>query len=120
MSNANDELKKNNYNQLCLWAGITVGENAQLFEDYVRDEFGFRVKYETEVITKPDIEDGELVDGTGGRIDLLFYIHDGDISKFAFQRFKIGHIRWWEDVVSYNDGSHLYTKNILKKYEVKW
>jgi hypothetical protein len=29
-------------------------------------------------------------------------------------------IRWWEDVVSYNDNSHLYSKEILDKYSVKW
>ena len=109
----------NKYNQLCLWSGTDVGEDqVQSFEDHFK-ELGFRVKYEIEVITKPDIKNGEVVDDTGGRNDLLFYIHEDDIDKFAVPRLNMG-IRWWEDVVSYNDNSHLYTKKILNKYKVKW
>ena len=109
----------NKYNQLCLWSGTVVGEDqVQSFEDHFK-ELGFRVKYEIEVTTKPDIENGEVVDDTGGRNDLLFYIHDDDIGIFAVPRLNMG-IRWWEDVVSYNDNSHLYTRKILNKYKVKW
>ena len=113
--------KKNKFNQLCVWAGVTVGkENIKDFEDHFKVNFNFRVKYAEEVKTKPDIKDGKVVDGTGGRNDIFFYIHNDDINKFAVQRFRLGHIRWWEDVVSYNDNSHLYTQKILDKYKVNW
>ena len=107
------------YNQLCVWPGVVVGEDQiKDFEDHFKD-LGFRVKYSEEVKTKPDVEDGKVVDDTGGRNDLLFYIHDDDIGKFAVPRLGMG-IRWWEDVVNYNDNSHLYTEKILDKYKVKW
>ena len=107
------------YNQLCVWPGVVVGEDQiKDFEDHFKD-LGFRVKYSEEVKTKPDAIHGEPVEGTGGRNDLLFYIHEDDIGKFAVPRLSMG-IRWWEDVVSYNDGSHLYTEKILNKYKVKW
>ena len=107
------------YNQLCIWPGTVVGEDQiKDFEDHFK-EMGFRVKYETEVETKPDVEDGEVVDDTGGRNDLFFYIHNDDVGKFAVPRLGMG-IKWWEDVVSYNDNSHLYTKEILNKYAVEW
>ena len=107
------------YNQLCVWPGTVVGEDRiKDFEDHFKNQ-GWRVIYETEVKTKPDIEDGKVVDDTGGRNDLLFYIHDDDIGKFAVPRLGMG-IKWWEDTVSYNDNSHLYTEEILNKYKIKW
>ena len=107
------------YNQLCVWPGVVVGEDQiKDFEDHFKNQ-GWRVKYSEEVKTKPDVKDGKVVDDTGGRNDLLFYIHDDDIGKFAVPRLSMG-IRWWEDVVNYNDNSHLYTEKILNKYKVKW
>ena len=107
------------YKQLCVWPGTVVGESKiKEFEGHFKD-LGFRIKYAEEVKTKPDVEDGKVVDDSGGRNDLLFYIHDDDIGKFAVPRLSMG-IRWWEDVVNYNDNSHLYTKKILDKYKIKW
>ena len=107
------------YKQLCVWPGTVVGESkVKEFEGHFKD-LGFRIKYAEEVKTKPDVENGKVVDDTGGRNDLLFYIHDDDIGKFAVPRLSMG-IRWWEDVVNYNDNSHLYTKKILDKYKIKW
>jgi hypothetical protein len=107
------------YNQLCVWPGTVVGEDQiKKFEDHFKNQ-GWRVKYMEEVETKPDVENGKVVDDTGGRNDLLFYIHDDDIGKFAVPRLSMG-IRWWEDVVSYNDNSHLYTDKILNKYKIEW
>jgi hypothetical protein len=68
-----------------------------------------------EVITNGSEERNE----EGGRCDILFYIHDEDIRKFALPRLSLG-IRWWEDVVKYNDGAYLYSEEILKKYPVTW
>ena len=107
------------YKQLCVWPGTVVGEDqVKDFEDHFKNQ-GWRVKYMEEVKTKPDVENGKVMDDTGGRNDLLFYIHDDDIGKFAVPRLGMG-IRWWEDVVNYNDNSHLYTEKILDKYKIKW
>ena len=92
------------YNQLCVWPATIVGEeDKKEFIDFMKDTFDVRVKYYTEVLTNPDIdEDGNEVEDTGGRNDLLFHVHDDDISKFAVNRLTYG-IRWWEDVIKYND-----------------
>jgi hypothetical protein len=84
------------------------------------DNFGTRIKYETEVRTLPDVDDyGVVIPETGGRNDVFFYAHADDIEKFAVPRLKAG-IRWWEDVVGYNDNSHIYPKDILDKYKLTW
>ena len=45
--------------------------------------------------------------------------HSVDIADFAMKRFAIG-IRWWEDVVKYNDNSHLYTSEFLAANPTTW
>lgn len=109
------------FNQLCVWQGTELGESTlQDLIDFFKDEMGTRIKFEQEVLTNPDLDDeGEIIRDTGGRNDLLFYVHDEDVAKFAIPRLQMG-IRWWEDVVSYNDNSHLYSKEILEKYPVTW
>jgi hypothetical protein len=78
------------------------------------------VKYHTEVKTKPDIdENGEIVPGTGRRNDLFFYVHSDDISGFAVKRLQIG-IRWWEDMIVYNDNAHLYSEEFIKEHPPTW
>ena len=111
---------KNKFNQLCVWHGTILGNSSvDDFEAFFKNK-GFRVKFAEEVVTIPDKDDcGNDVPGTGGRHDLLFYIHDDDIQKFALPRFNYG-IRWWEDVVKYNDNSDWYSEEILNKYPVKW
>jgi hypothetical protein len=112
---------KKNFTQLCVWPGTVVGkENIQEFEKYFKDEFDVNIKYETEVKTLPDVENGKAVPDTGGRNDLFFYIHSDDINKFAIQRLSMG-IRWWEDVMSYyNKSSHLYSNEFIEKYPKTW
>ena len=79
-----------------------------------------RVKYKTEVLTNPDLdENGNEVPETGGRNDLFFYIHDDDIGKFAVPRLSMC-IRWYEDVVSYNDGAYLYPESFLEENPITW
>lgn len=107
---------ENKFNQLCVWPGTVLGDNTiENFEQFFKDEFDARVKYAEEVITNGSIERNE----EGGRNDLLFFIHDEDVSKFAVKRLAYG-IRWWEDVVSYNDGAYLYKQEVLDKYPVMW
>lgn len=109
------------FNQLCVWPGAIVGPGKEKeFEELILKEFGTRVKYETEVKTNPDLdENGNAIPSTGGRNDLLFFVHDEDIMKFAVPRLQVG-IRWWEDVVEYNKQSYLYSKEILDKYPIRW
>lgn len=109
------------FNQLCVWPATTLGSNTpQDLVDFFQDEFNTRIQFEQEVITNPDLdENGNEVEDTGGRCDLFFYVHDDDIASFALPRLQMG-IRWWEDVISYNDNSHLYSKEILDKYPVTW
>jgi hypothetical protein len=103
------------FNQLCVWQNVTIGEgSADDFASFMNTTFGARVKYMEEVLTLPT----PGVEGTGGRSDLFFYIHDDDITKFAVPRLQYG-IRWWEDVLG-NGGGVLYTQDILDKYPKTW
>lgn len=99
----------NKFRQLCVWQSTILDDaTPQKFEADMSDLFGgVRFKFAEEVIEK------------GGRHDLLFYVHDDDIDRFAIPRLQYG-IRWWEDVVKYNDGSYLYTDEVLNRYPVLW
>ena len=104
-----------NFSQVCVWEGTVVGANeVGSFENWVQLEFGVRAKYSEEVLTLPT--PGE--EGTGGRNDLFFRIHDEDIQKFAVPRISIG-VRWWEDVLG-NGNGELYPQAILEKYPKTW
>lgn len=115
------KISMNQFKQLCVWPGIVLGEiTPQDFEQYFFDGLGVRVKYHTEVKTLPDLDEhDEPVPDTGDRNDLFFYIHDEDVVKFAVPRLAMG-IRWWEDVVKYNDNKHLYTEEFLRDNPVTW
>tara|TARA_R100001163_G_C5047030_1_gene184240 strand:+ start:350 stop:703 length:354 start_codon:yes stop_codon:yes gene_type:complete len=110
------------FNQLCVWQGITLSEDQ--YEDFVEffaNELDTRIKLAEVVLTNPDLDEGEPVPETGGRSDILFYVHDEDVTGFALKRLQLdGGVRWWEDVVSYNDNSHLYDQEVLDRYAVKW
>ena len=109
------------FNQLCVWSGTIVGEERiQEFEKYFLDEFGTKVKYLTEIETNPDLDGaGEVVPDTGGRNDLFFYLHDDNVNTFAVQRLQMG-IRWWEDVIKYNDSSYLYPTEFIEAHPPTW
>lgn len=102
-----------NFNQLCVMQGTTLGSfTIEGFEDFFKKQ-GFRIKFAEETQTTVRLENNEL------RKDLLFYIHDNDITKFATWRFRYG-IRWWEDVIHYNNNADEYTQTTLEKYPVTW
>ena len=65
------------YNQLCVWPATVVGkDDVKDLEDFFKKEMDVRVKYKTEVLTNPDLdENGNEVPDTGGRNDLFFYVH---------------------------------------------
>ena len=110
-----------NHNQLCVWPGTLLGDSTPAdLELFFLTEMGVRVKFVDQVMTLPDLDqEGNPVPGTGGRSDLFFTIHDEDLSRFAIPRLSMG-IRWWEDVVGYNDNKHLYTKEFLKAHPLRW
>lgn len=110
-----------NYTQLCVWPGTVLGESTpQDLENFFLNEMKTRVKYHTEVQTLPDLdEDGNPDPETGGRNDLFFYVHADDVATFAVPRLQMG-IRWWEDVVGYNDNRHLYTEEFLNAHPLTW
>lgn len=109
------------FNQLCVWQGVLLdGFTHEEFENFMLERFGVRIKFETEIKTNPDLcADGEPIPLTGGRNDVFFFVHDEDILRFAVPRLQAG-IRWWEDVVRYNDNSHLYPLEVLNKYPITW
>jgi len=114
-------MENNNFTQLCVWQGVVLdGFTIQEFEQWMLETFGTRIKYEREVKTLPDLDyNGRPVPDTGGRNDVFFFAHADDIPKFAVPRLQAG-IRWWEDVVGYNDNSHLYPQEVLNKYPLTW
>ena len=109
--------KTNGFDQLCCWPSTDLGDKSEeAFVDWVAEEFGVRAKFAEVVYTLPDEEDSGGV--TGGRSDLLFWVHSEDIPKFAVNRLNYG-IRWWEDVIL-NGGGWLYTDKIARKYPFGW
>ena len=109
------------YNQLCVWPGTVLGDATVAdFEEFFLDCFNVRIKYKCEVTTLPDLDNrGMPIAETGGRTDQFFYIHSEDIGKFALPRLQAG-IRWWEDVIKYNDNSHLYLPQFIKENPPTW
>lgn len=104
----------NNYNQLVVWQACVVGpDKIQEFQEMMEGD-GFRCKYAGEFETLPDEGDPN----SGGRNDLLFYIHDDDIPKFSIWRLQHG-MRWWEDVLG-NGHGNIIPAHILEKYKNAW
>jgi hypothetical protein len=98
----------NPYTQICVWPGTTLdGSTPAEFEAFFAEEMHTRVRFLSEVPT------------TIGRTDIFFRVHTDDIIAFSLPRLKMG-IRWWEDVVVYNDNSHLYTDEVLATYPPTW
>ena len=110
-----------NFKQLCVWPGTLLEENQiQDFINFFQEDLGVRVEYKTTLVTKPDLdEQGQEVPETGGRHDVFFYIHDDDVMDFAVKRLGLG-IRWWEDVIKYNDNAHLYPEEFIQANQPSW
>ncbi len=104
-----------NYKQLCVLPATLQPNDINEFEEFFKENFGVKVKFAEQTYTLPD---PGKEDTTGGRSDLLFYIHDMDIHRFAVPRLRMN-IRLWEDVF-YNDQEYLYSEEILSKYPKTW
>ena len=101
------------FTQVCVWPGTVVGQDdIENFVEFIWDEFGVRVQYLEEIKTNPDTDQGVEVEGTGGRNDVFFAVHDDDVGKFAVARLIVG-IRWLEDVLSpINNNRDLYPSRV--------
>ena len=106
--------------QLCVWQGTTLGEDtAENFVAFMKKEFDVRIKFDSVQITRPDRDrSGDRIPETGGRSDIFFYVHSGDVMKFAIPRLTAG-IRWWEDVLA-GGGAYLYAPQFLKSHPKTW
>ncbi len=99
-----------NYKQVVVWRGLLLSESdtpsldeINNFERYLDKEMNFKVKYITEYKTRADKGD----ENTGGRNDVLFYIHNDNIPKFAMWRLQTGgEVSWLEDYLD-NGGRKL-------------
>ena len=82
------------YKQLVVWLGTIVGkENVDDFEEYFKNEFGFRIKYHSEFKLLNEYETNCV----------LFYIYSEDISKFSIFRIQnASDLKWFEDFVDNN------------------
>lgn len=130
MNQENKSTEENKFTQLCVWPSVTLSDNktgaptksniAELVK-FFKEDLNARIKFDCEVKTLPDLDKyGDPIPETGGRSDLFFYVHSDDISHFAMPRLKMG-IRWWEDVIFYNDNSrHLYTPEFIEARPVTW
>ena len=106
------------FSQVVVWPGTLVGKDkASDFEAYVLEHLGAKIKYLEEIKTKPDMENGIPVEGTGGRNDVFFAIHEDDIPRFAVSRLGYG-MRWIEDVLSNEsaDGVESIYPDSVKQY----
>jgi len=103
--------RKENYSQVCVWPGTIIDEATQIpeFEQFFKDELGVNIQYLEIISTLPDrCDSGCIVEGTGGRHDILFAIHNDDVMKFAVPRLQFG-IRWIEDVLDNDEKNREYS-----------
>jgi hypothetical protein len=109
----------NAFQQVVVWPGTVVGtDKIEEFESFMKDQIDTRVKYIEEIKTGPDMEDGCPVEGTGGRNDLLFYVHSEDLMSFAIARLQFG-MRWIEDVLDNESEDYSIYPERVKEYR-KW
>lgn len=114
------EKNNSNFNQLCVWQGVTLGEYTNKdFEKFMQNQFNVKIKFEACIETLPNLDVfNNPIKNTGGRFDLFFYIHDEDIQKFAVPRLSVG-IRRWEDVLN-NKNNYLYSKEFIASHPKLW
>lgn len=112
-----DDMEDGNYTQVCVMEGVIVHDDqVDEFVSKLTELFGCRFKFLEQFTTLPDREWGEPVPGTGGRSDVLFYVHTDDIGRFAVPRLLYG-IHWIEDVFANMDGkNNVYYPERLRSY----
>lgn len=104
------------FTQVCVWPG-TLLEETQIQEmvDWFKTEFDVRIQYLETIVTLPDKDqNGNNIEGTGGRHDVFFAIHKDDIGKFVIPRLIID-VRWIEDVLNnFNYRSPIYPERVFQ------
>ena len=100
---------KNQYTQLCVLRGVT--DELPELGTAMTEAFDCRFKMATAFETLPDST------GPGGRRDVLFWVHDGDVGKFTVRRLAYG-ISWWEDYLS--NSAELIPDRIRDEYPNTW
>lgn len=122
--------KRENYNQVCVVHGLLLKDGdkdyTKEFVKFIEEKCKVRVQFLEEIKTRADLEHGESVEGTGGRNDVFFAVHDEDVGKFAIPRFQL-EARWIEDVLAEcNYKSPIYPKRVFdyciwnKEYLSDW
>lgn len=105
------------YQQVCVWQGVVVEVNQRSeFVEWMSETFQLKhpVYFIKTLVTSPTPGEPE----TGGREDVLFYIHNDDIASFAVPRLQYG-IRWIEDVID-NGGQQIHRENLSVYYSWTW
>lgn len=110
-----ENVKKNKeYSQVCVWPGVLLEEkDVADFEEQFLKQLDTRIQYLETIKTKPDQnESGSIIEGTGGRSDVFFAVHDADIRKFAILRLEFN-IHWLEDILApINYRSPIYPERV--------
>lgn len=103
------------FKQVCVWPATIVGEeHKDEFIQWLKDTFGVRGFYLEDIETLPDKND--ITGESGERNDVIFAIHNDDISKFTLPRLRAG-IRWIEDVFGNMDlNDNVYYPEYLREY----
>lgn len=102
-------IRQDKFTQVCVWPGTLVNGQIKEFVEFFQQDLNARIQYLEEVQTAPDLNRfGSPVEGTGGRNDVIFAVHEDDVGHFAVPRLRLG-IRWIEDVLApHNHSAHLY------------
>ena len=107
-----------NYKYIMVAPACYLGEDKP--EDFERVflKIDTRIRFLEEVVTIPDKdENGNNIEGTGGRRDILFAVHKDDVNDFMPLRFALT-VYPWNDWIKYNRHSKEYSKEILERYTV--
>ena len=101
---------------VAIWPGTTVREEdcADVIE-FFKDKLNTTPTIIGCVTTMPSKNsEGDDIPGTGGRIDLGFYVDWKDIPEFSGRRIEFG-MRWWEDVY-FNKQEDIYPSEFRAAY----
>ena len=102
-------MKQPNYDQLCVLRGVT--DELDELKPLLEQEFNIRVLMAEAFETLPDNS------GPGGRREVLFWVHNDDVMRFAIPRLQYG-ISWWEDYLSNNRA--LIPSRVRNAYPKTW
>jgi len=95
------------YIQVCVLPKSHLGEDQGVdFERFFLDNYGFKVKYIDTILYS---EKDQVYP------DILFYINEEEINRFAIPRFFMG-IEWFEEYV--DQYPERYSKELIVKYYI--